>query len=156
MGRMAAQHIFPCIRSVRLLLAAAFRQAPNPVGSADFPSGSRPKWKGRIGRDWDSVCSRRVRLYRGFVVGMRDSALEKLEFALFLFSFGPVAGIAGGAMLAMAIREKIKDPEAMKEPLQFLKQSYRMILPALSAHGPDFPLCSGDRSGVTTGSTRIS
>jgi polysulfide reductase chain C len=53
---------------------------------------------------------------------------RSLSLPLLFFLSALSLGIEGGAILAVASLRK-RNPEAMSEPLRFLKQSYRIILP---------------------------
>jgi protein NrfD len=53
---------------------------------------------------------------------------RNLTLPLLLFLSAISTGFAGGAILAMLVLSK-ENPDAMKEPIRFIKKSYRTILP---------------------------
>lgn len=89
---------------------------------------SRPKWKNRIGVIGIPFALG-VSVYTGVLLSACVMPLwRSLSLPLFFFLSALSLGIEGGAILAMASLRK-SNAEAMKEPLQFLKRSYRIILP---------------------------
>lgn len=90
----------------------------------------RPEIRNRIG--WvGTALALGVSVYTGVLLSATVIPLwRSFSLPLFFFLSALTTGFAGGAILATLsmVRE---DPGAMKEPLQFLKRGYRVVLPCL-------------------------
>lgn len=70
-----------------------------------------------------------VSIYTGVLLSACTLPLWRSVILPFFFFISALSlGIEGGAILGIAALRK-SNPDAMKEPLQFLKRSYRLILP---------------------------
>ncbi|MBN1568713.1 MAG: polysulfide reductase NrfD [Acidobacteria bacterium] len=89
---------------------------------------SRQKWKRGIGVIGIPFALG-VSIYTGVLLSACALPLwRSLILPFFFFLSALSLGIEGGAILGIAALRK-SNPDAMKEPLQFLKRSYRVILP---------------------------
>ena len=91
---------------------------------------NRPKVRNIIG--WIGTgLALGVSVYTGVLLSATAIPLwRSLSLPLFFFLSALTTGFTGGAILATLSVER-EDPGAMKEPLQFLKRGYRIILPCL-------------------------
>jgi formate-dependent nitrite reductase membrane component NrfD len=88
----------------------------------------RSKWKRRIGVIGIPFALG-VSVYTAVLLSACAIPLwRSIALPFFYFISALSLGIEGGAILGMASLRK-SDPDAMKEPLRFLKRSYRAILP---------------------------
>ena len=93
-----------------------------------LPVWKRREWRNRLG-GVGCVLALGVSVYTGVLLSASVIPLWRTLILPFLFFLSALAsGFAGGTVLAMASLAG-KNPGAMAEPIQFLKQGYRVILP---------------------------
>ncbi len=114
------------------ILAAIFWLSPSGRRRIPWIGGlsmwSRPKWKSRIGVIGIPFALG-VSVYTAVLLSACAIPLwRSVSLPFFFFVSALSLGIEGGAILGIASLGK-SGPNVMKEPLQFLKQSYRIILP---------------------------
>jgi len=121
-----------CIFFLISILAAMFWLSPSIrrripwIGTLSV--WGRSKWKSRIGVIGIPFALG-VSVYTAVLLSACAIPLwRSMSLPFFFFISALSLGIEGGAILGMASLRK-SNPDAMKEPLQFLKQSYRIILP---------------------------
>jgi polysulfide reductase chain C len=93
-----------------------------------LPFWNRPQWKNRLGIIGIPFALG-VSVYTGVLLSATAIPLwRSVSLPLLFFLSALSLGIEGGAILGMASLSK-SNLESMKEPLRFLKRSYRVILP---------------------------
>ncbi len=123
--------------SLFLIVSVAFALywIPTPIRKRLPGIGALSLWertdiRGRIG--WvGTLLALGVSVYTGVLLSVTGTPLWRgFSLPLFFFLSALATGFSGGGMLAILFVEK-KDADAMKGPLQFVKRSYRVILPCL-------------------------
>jgi len=117
----------------------------------------RPQWKNGVGVI-GTILALGVSVYTGVLLSASVIPLwRSLSLPLLFFLSAVSTGFAGGAMLGMMSLART-NPEAMEGPLQFLKRSYRLILPfyllvslALVFSLAIFPSTRAEAFGLMTG-----
>jgi formate-dependent nitrite reductase membrane component NrfD len=110
------------------LLSAAFCLPESLRERVPFSLLSQPKWRKRIGL-LGMPLALGISVYTGVLLSATVVPLwRNVSLPLFFFISALSLGTEGGAMLGlMSLRKGNLD--VMKEPLQFLRRSYRIILP---------------------------
>lgn len=93
-----------------------------------LPVWSSPSWKRRIGAIGIPFALG-VSIYTGVLLSACALPLWRSPVLPFFFFISALSlGIEGGAILGIAALRK-SNPDAMKQPLRFLRRAYRVILP---------------------------
>jgi polysulfide reductase chain C len=93
-----------------------------------WPVWDRPQWRHRLGLA-GMPFALGISVYTGVLLSVTIVPLwRNWSLPLFFFISALSLGIEGGAVLGMMSLRKA-NPEAMEEPLRFLRRSYRILLP---------------------------
>jgi polysulfide reductase chain C len=107
-------------------LPVSFRQRIPWIGKLSV--WNRPEWKSKLGFI-GMLLAIGVSVYTGVLLLVSVIPVwRNLSLPLLLFLSAISSGFAGGMILAMLSLKK-EVPDAAKEPLRFIKRSYRIILP---------------------------
>jgi polysulfide reductase chain C len=120
--------------SAFFLISLAFALCGLPVSTrrripliGNLAAWNRPEYKNALGAA-GIFLALGVSVYTGVLLLVSAVPLwRNLALPLLLFLSAISTGFAGGAIPAMIVLRKV-DPDSMKEPLRFIKHSYRTIL----------------------------